>query len=183
MGITITVPTVGGDNGTWGTELNAILAAIVACDQFASRTSDSSNLTSATLADDGVLAVTLGVGTYMVEVMLLFTGSTTSADLKTAWAFTGTMTNQGAAGFGPSSAITSPLANNSVFDAAVGSTTASVTAARTYGVDATNISAALEKGRIVVTVGGTLKVQTANAAGAGNTVVKVGSYLWARQVA
>lgn len=183
MSLTITLPTVGGDNGAWGTELNTILNALNNSRLSAMRTADGSGLTSATLANDSVLQLTLDVGTWDVDLRLLFTGSANTCDLKVAWAFSGTAATAYRGGIGPSSAATSVIANGSLFDAGAGSTGAGITSAAVYGVDGTNESMAVESGTLVVTVAGVLTVQVANNSGAGTTTLKAGSRLKAIKVA
>lgn len=183
MGITLAKPTVGSDNGTWGTELNVCLDAITGATLYALRTSDGSGLTSATLADDAVLQMTLGIGTWDIEARIIVTGSANTCDLKLAWAFGGTAGTAYRGGIGPSSASTSAIASASVFQAAAGSTSAAITSAAIYGVDGTNESMIIESGTLVVTVAGLFKLQCANNSGAGTTTVKAGSRLRAFQVA
>lgn len=182
MSLTITLPTVNGDNGLWGTELNTILTALNNSRLSALRTTDGSGLTSATLANDAVLQLTLDVGTWDVEMRLFVTGSANTCDLKTAWAFGGTASSSYRGGIGPSSAATSVIANGSVFEAGAGSTTEAITSAAVYGVDGTNVSMVIESGTLVVTAGGLLVVQAANNSGAGTTTLKAGSRLKAVKV-
>lgn len=183
MSLTITLPTVNGDNGAWGAELNAILTALNNSRLNALRTTDNSAISSATLVSDPILQLTLDVGTWDIDVRLLFTGGTSAADLKTAWAFGGTASTSFRGCLGPSSAATSALANGSVLDAAAAATATTITASVVYGVDGTNISMALESGSIVVTAAGVLAIQIANNAGAGSLTLKGGSRLRAIKVA
>ena len=188
MSVPITKPTVGADNGTWGTELNAALDALNAADLFALRTADRAALSATTTpVDDGVLAVTLGVGTYVIEAVYLVVHSTTG-DFKVQWNFAGTASSGFRSGIGPSLSTADVLGATAqgVRLSGSGATAAALTSLVAYGCDTAtpaNISMIIEKAVVVVTVGGILKAQVCQNTAAGTTTVKAGSYIWARQVA
>lgn len=184
MGLNITLPTPGdiATSGTWGTTLNSAINALNA-DQFKLKTANDTRTTT-TLTDDTHLAsMTLGAGTWLVEVGLLADGPQ-AGDIKVAWAFSGTTTTAVRGGAGPSSGVTGTVLTASIPRfAAAGDTAGTITASTSYGLDGTNWSWIIEKGVLVVTVSGTFKVQTAQLAASGTTTVRTGSYAWARQVA
>jgi len=188
MGVPIVTPTVGGDNNSWGTELNTILNALNGADYFAKRTSDGSSINSVTLADDAVLQMTLPVGTFRVEAVVLAT-SPSGSDMKMAWAFSGTTTSAYRSGIGPTIQTTSVISATAattvgvVRSAAAGDTSTAITSSTPYGTDGTNITRVSETGFLVVTVSGLLKLQFAQVVAAASMVVKAGSFLYARQVA
>lgn len=189
-GPSITVPTVDSDNGTWGTTLNTAINQINDYDVFKYKTADESVTSSTTLQDDDHLtAMSLGVGTYIIEAMYLVSGAA-AGDVKIAWAFSGTATASYRAGQGPTDTTTSVKSTTAATtvgvnrSAAAGDTTAAITSATPYGVDGTNWSYIYERGLMVVTVAGTLKTQWAQLASSGTaTVMRTGSWMWARRVA
>lgn len=185
-GPTLTLPTVGGSNNTWGTTVNAALNQINDYEPFAYKTADQTITSSITLTDDTHMALALpAAGTYVVEGMFMFSGAA-AGDIKIAWAYTGTLTNGYRSGQGPSTVSTDVLgaAANAERAAAAGATTAAITSSTPYGCDGTNWSAAFELGVVIVSTTGTLKVQwaqqTSNATG---TVMRAGSFFRARRVA
>jgi hypothetical protein len=186
MAVALTKPTVGASVGTWGTENNAALDQINGYDCFAYKTATQTVSASTTLVDDTHMTVALpAAGTYVVTAMFLASG-TAAGDLKVAWAYTGTLTNGYRGGQGPSSASTDALAATNagtVRSAAAGNTASTVTSSAPYGVDGTNFSCIQEAGVIIVSTTGTLKVQWAQLAASGSTVLQPGSFLWARRVA
>lgn len=183
-GPAIILPTVGGDNGTWGTELNAAVQQINDYDNFVYKTADESVTSNTTLQDDDHLVnIPLAVGTHIVEAMLMASGAA-AGDVKVAWAFSGTATGY-RAGQGPSFASTDALGATAqaVRSSASSGASAPITASTPYGTDGTNWSYILERGLLIVTVTGTLKVQWAqNTSNAAATVMRAGSWVWTRRV-
>jgi hypothetical protein len=183
MAVSLTKPTVNGDNGTWGATLNAALDQVNDYDRFAYKTADESLTSSTTLQDDDHLLVPLAVGTYVVQAAYRVSGAA-AGDVKIGWAFSGTATGY-REGVGPSVATADVLAAAVAqpVRAATAGTGSDFATAVPYGVDGTNYSAVLESAVMVVTVAGTLKVQWAqNASSATATIVRQGSSLWARRV-
>lgn len=185
-GPALTLPTVGGSNNTWGTTVNNALNQINDYEPFAYKTADQSIASSIVLTDDTHMALALpAAGTYHVEAVLLFSGAA-AADIQVAWAYTGTLTSGFRAVHGPNPASTDALGATAqgFRTAAAGATTAAITSATTYGVDGTNFSAAFERGVVVVSTTGTLKVQWAQVvSNATPTIMRSGSFLRARRVA
>jgi hypothetical protein len=188
MSVPITKPTVGGDNGTWGTELNTALDVLASTAVFARKTADETVSASLTLQDDDHLTIALGVGTYTVEALLIASG-TAGSDIKVAWQFSGTATSY-RSGMGPTVQSTSVISATAATTVGVNRMASStdaggtgITTATTYGVDGANWSMILEKGLLVVTVAGTLKIQWAQVAASGSAIMRAGSYLVANQVA
>lgn len=181
--IPISKPTVGSDNGTWGDELNAALDALNAADYFKVKTAGQTVSASTTLVDDTHMAgIVLPVGTFVINASYLVDGPS-AADVKIAWAFSGSNSFATRAGDGPASSTTTALLSTVSRSAAAGDTAATITTAVPYGTDGTNWSFIQETGVIVVTVSGTLKVQWAQLASSGSTAMHTGSFIWARQVA
>lgn len=188
MAVGLTLPTVGGSNNTWGTTVNAALNQINGYDVVAAKTADQSSPSSTTtLFDDTHMALALpAAGTYVVEGMFLFSSVSTTPEIKIAWAYTGTLTNGYRATMGPSTASTDPLGATAqgIRAAAAGATSAAITSSVPYGIDGTNWSTAFEKGLVIVSTSGTLKVQWAqNVSNATVTTMRTGSFFWARRVA
>jgi hypothetical protein len=137
------------------------------------------------LSNDAELtAIPLAVGTHWVKLMLLFyTDTTATPDIKTRWAFTGTWNNPIRACIGP------PSSNV----AAAGAITPMLMAGIAAGTDATYGSAAgtanayvvLEESyTVVVTVAGTLSLQWAQrVSDASLTTVVAGTTMATRQIA
>lgn len=188
MAVPLTLPSVGGSNNTWGTTLNAALNQINGYDVFQPKTADqSSPASTTTLFDDTHMALALpAAGTYLVEGMFIASSASTTPEIKIAWAYTGTLTSGYRTGFGPSTASTDPLGATAqgFRAAAAGNTSAAITSSVAYGLDGTNWTAILEKGLVIVSNAGTLKVQWAqNVSNATVTTLRAGSYFWARRVA
>jgi len=173
----LTKPAIGEAADITVLNTNADVIDSFAGGYFAKRTSDGAGITSTTLADDAVLQVTLPVGTFLVDTAYFATGSTTSADLKVAWAFTGTASSSFRGGIGPTVG-TAGVTNTSV----IASTAAAITTAVIYGCDAAAATYVRESGFLVVTVTGILKIQFA-AGTSGTMTPKAGSYLACRRVA
>lgn len=191
MSVSIVKPVVGADNGVWGTELNTVLDALNAADYFRVKTADQSITSSTTLTDDAVLAgLALPVGTFVVVASYMVSGAA-AGDVKVAWSFSGTAANSWRGGQGPTINTTDATGAGAAAttvgvsrEAASGGTTAGITNATPYGTDGTNVGLIQETGVLVVTVAGALKVQWAqNASSATATIMRAGSWLWARQVA
>jgi len=186
MGLTLSLPTPGSSNGTWGTELNTAINAINDGNLYLIKTADGTGATSnTTLADDNQLVgLTLGVGTWVITGVFFATGAA-AGDIKIAWAHSGTFTGY-RAGFGPSAGATSVLTGTGAGDrnAAAGDTSTAITSSTIYATDGTNITAIVEHGILVVTVSGTFKIQMAQGTSSGTaTLLKTGSYVTARRVA
>jgi hypothetical protein len=190
MAVTLTKPTVDGSNGTWGTELNTALDALNGADKFIYKTADQSIASSITPVDDTHLSISLGVGTYIVNGVYFATGAQ-AGDIRVAWAFSGTAVNSYRGGQGPGANTTDTTAGAAAATtvgvmrgSAAGAGSSTITASAIYGTDAAAQSLIQESALMVVTVAGTLKVQWAQGASSATaTVMKTGSYLWARQVA
>lgn len=120
------------------------------------KTTEAQIILNTTLVDDAQIAVVLPVGTYRVEAFLLATGSTTG-DIKTAWAFSGTTGFVSRACIGPTTATTSVGGTSMRFSSASG-----LTSSVGYGTDGTaNFALIHEDILMQVTVSGTLKLQWA----------------------
>jgi hypothetical protein len=146
---------------------------------------------STTLQDDDELVVTLSAGrSYDIELVLAVTTGTTGADVKLAWATTGTVTQTSTrACFGPgrftkdAAAETSNTA--SPYDSGmVRASRHNLTTSVAYGTDGSTASAILEKFTVSGGVsGGTLRLQWAqNVSSATATTVSTSSYLRATPV-
>ena len=189
MGVTLpTLPTPNVTNGDWGDEINDAINAINDADQFKLKASTDTRTTTTLIDDDDLQAMTLGVGTWLIEVGLLVSGPA-AGDLKVAWAFSGTTSLATRAGVGPTintTGVTSEAAAVTVGvnrSAAAGNTVGTITSGPGYGLDGTNWSWIVEKGVLVVTASGTFKIQTAQVAASGTTTIQAGSYEHARKVA
>jgi hypothetical protein len=141
-----------------------------------------------TLANDAELQnIALGVGTWEIEVMLWATGSSTG-NLKTAWAFTGTLTGT------PNRACTGPGASNTAVPTIITPVTMNVVAynlaTQNYGLN-NSAPPALpyyvikeESPSFVVSVAGNFAVQVAqNLSSASSTTIQPGSRVKVRQIA
>lgn len=187
MPVPITKPTVGSDNNVWGAVNNAALDALNAADRIAVKLADQSVTSSITLVDDTAMQITLPVGTHIVQAVYFLTGAA-AGDAKVAWAFAGTSVNSFRGGQGPSF-MTADAAGAATlgqpFRAAGSSGTGTpIAGAAIYGMDGTNVTHVQEQAVMVVTAAGLLKVQfTQNASSTTATVMKAGSYIYARQVA
>ena len=189
MGITLTLPTPGdtATNGTWGTTLNTAFNALNGCDVVKVKTADGTGATSnTTLADDNQLvSMTLGVGTWIINCGFFHTGAA-AGDIKIAWQFSGTTTTAVRGTVGQSAGSTSSLTSATAGPRTAGAadTAGTITTGTIYGTDGTNLGVSLETGVLVVTVSGTFKIQMAQGtSSATTTLLKTGSYVWARQIA
>lgn len=184
MSVPITKPTVGGDNGAWGTELNTLIDKLNGADYFKFKTAVQNVAASTALVDDTDMAgMVLPVGTFIIEASYLVTGPA-AGDIKIAWVFSGTTTTATRGGIGPASTATATAPVTELVRAnGAGDTTSAIGTSTPYGLDGTNMSYIQETGVLVVTVAGTLKVQWAQLAASGTTTMNPGSYLQARQVA
>jgi hypothetical protein len=117
---------------------------------------------SSTVHDDGQLFTTLAVGTYRVQAFLHANGpGPASGGLRTAWVFSGTVSQVGRSCYGPSIRTTDPEAD------AAASNTNGVTRASghfyttevTYGTSLAEVSVIHEDLYFVVSVGGLLKLR------------------------
>lgn len=172
-------------NGTWGDAVfNAL--ALLNQDQFKQRTTDSASTSVTTLADDTVLqGITLGVGTWEIELEAFATGAA-GGDIKFDWVFSGTTTLVARGGRGPAPSNTDALGATAqgIRSAGAGGTTNnSLASAPGYGTDGTNISLITEKIVLVVSVAGDLKLRFACVAAVASTVLKAGSWVKAHRVA
>ena len=175
-----TAPSVGASNGTWGTELNTALA--FSNGVFKLKTSTDTRTTTTLTVDDDIQAMAFTVGTWIIEVGILVSG-TAAGDFKMAWAFTGTTTQATRAGIGPSIGTADVLTAAAARHAAAGDTTAAITSSANYGIDGTNWSWVIERGVLVVSVAGNFSIETAQTAASGTTTIQAGSYALARRVA
>lgn len=178
MTVPITKPTVGSDNDTWGTELNAALDALNAGVLGVAKTSDQSVTSSTVLVNDTALTVPVAASaTYLVEWSLVTDGNA-SGDLK--YAFTGpagaTMTWESE---GLLTTDTTNVARAATDVAAIGTTVS-------HGTIASGTNSRVD-GRGVLTVAGTagnLQMQWAQATSNGTaSKVKAGSYLKVTRIA
>lgn len=169
-------------NGVWGDDIVDAINLLNNADVFKVKTAVD-NRTTVTLTDDTHLAaMTLGIGTWIIETALLVSGPA-AGDIKVAYAFSGTTTLAVRGGVGPGSTSASSLLGAIVREAAAGDTVGTITASTPYGLDGTNWAWIIEKTVLVVTVSGTFKIQTAQLAASGTTTIQAGSYCWARKVA
>lgn len=137
------------------------------------KASDETVTSSTTMQDDNELFVTLPVGLWRVEAMLIFTGAT-GGDFKCTWSFAGTAAgSQGRMMLGPATATTSAVDTSM----RAANTTSGGTAI--YGVDGTFASAAREDLIWNVTASGVLTLQWAQQASSGTaTTLLAGSRLY-----
>jgi hypothetical protein len=136
-----------------------------------------------TLANDTELQnIALGVGTWEIEVMLWATGAT-GGSLKTAWAFTGTVTGT------PNRGNVGPGVGNTAVPTAISLVNLNVqayNAAIAYGLNSTTLPYYITEmcPNFVVTAAGSFSVQVAQSASlATSTVVQPGSRVKVRQIA
>lgn len=179
------LPTPGdvATNNVWGDDIVDALNLLNNADQFKHKTADQSDVTTTTLADDTHLAaITLGVGTWLIELALLASGPA-AGDLKVARAFSGTTTLAVRSTAGPSIGTAAVLTASVPRFAGASDTGGTITASVPYGLDGTNWSWIIEKGVLVVTVSGTFKIQHAQVAASGTSIVRAGSHVWCRKVA
>jgi hypothetical protein len=185
MGLTFNpvLPTPGDEatNGVWGDDIVTALNDLNS-DVFKLKPSTDTRTTTTLVDDDDLQAMTLGVGTWLIEVGLLVSGPA-AGDIKVAWAFSGTTTQATRGAIGPGSTSASSLLGAIVREAAAGDTAGTITASTPYGLDGTNWAWIVEKGVLVVSVAGVFKVQTAQLAASGTTTIQAGSYAYARKVA
>jgi hypothetical protein len=146
----------------------------------------NSIVSNVTLANDSELTgIALGIGTWEIEVMLWATGVAAGAsNLKTGWAFTGTLTGT------PNRALVGPAATNTAVPTAITlmnmSTAAYNSTTQIYGLGSATVPAvALEIcPNFVVSVAGTLSIQVAQGtSNATATVIQPGSRVKVRQIA
>lgn len=187
MAVTIIKPVVNSDNGTWGDELNTALDALNNADYFKLKTADQSvtSYTTPLIDDTHLTGMTLPVGTFMIKAGYFVSGGTGS-DFRVQWVFSGTAVNSYRGGNGPGAASTDAIgaAANATRNAAAGGGSNALTSPVTYGTDGSNLSYIEETGIAVVTSPGILKVQWAQGtSSATSTILKIGSWLYARQIA
>lgn len=161
------------------TTLNQMIPNIV------TKVSATTITSNTTLANDSELtSVSLGVGTWEIEVMLWVSGAT-AGNLKTAWAFTtGTLTGT------PNRACIGPGSGNTAVPGAVTPATFSVVAYNTalvYGINSTALPFYVLTEtctNFIVATAGTWSIQVAqNASSATSTVIQPGSRVKVRQIA
>lgn len=191
MGITLSLPTPGASasNGTWGASMNTAFQALSDSVQYAVKSADEGVISSTTLQDDDHLAnIPLSVGNWAIEANFMVSGST-GADVKVAWAFSGTASPAYRMGTGPKTDTTSVVSAAAATtvgvnrSAGAGDTSAAITSSTPYGVDGTNWSYIHEAGFLTVSASGTLKVQWAqNASVAASTIMRAGSFVKAQKV-
>lgn len=185
MGLTLpTLPTPNVTNGNWGDEIVDSINAINDADQYKVKTADQTVSASTVLVDDTHLAaLTLGVGTWVIEAVYFCSG-TAAGDIKLTWNHSGTFTGY-RGGIGPSSGVTSVLtgAGAGTRTAGASDTTAVITGSASYAVDGTNFTTIVERGILIVTVSGTFKIQWAQLVASGSTILRAGSHIHARKVA
>lgn len=146
---------------------------------------NESTISDTTLSNDAELVgIPLAVGTHHIRLLLLFyTDTSATPDLKTRWAFSGTWNN-------PIRAIMGPPSGNT---AAAGAITPMLLAGiatnadASYGTAAGTANAYLateESYNVVVTVAGTLSLQWAQrVSDASNSTVVAGTTFTTRQIA
>jgi hypothetical protein len=145
----------------------------------------NSIVSNVTLANDSELTgIALGIGTWEIEAMVWATSAATVGNLKTGWAFTGTLTGT------PNRACTGPAATNTASALLTTPMTLGVVAyntAVTYGTSATALPFHLVTEmcpNFVVSVAGTLSIQVAQGtSNATATVIQPGSRVKVRQIA
>jgi hypothetical protein len=186
MGLTFSpvlpTPLDEATNGVWGDDIVQALNDLNS-DQFKVKTADDTRTTTTLTDDTHLAAMTLGVGTWLIEVGLLVSGPA-AGDVKVAYAFSGTTTLAVRGGAGPSSAVGAGgdlLASVPRF-AGASDTGGVITTSTPYGLDGTNWSWIIEKAVLTVSVSGTFKIQTAQLAASGTTTIRTGSYVHARKV-
>lgn len=166
--------TVYGGNIIYASDLNEVVKRLP---RAYTKTSATARNTTTTLANDPELAsIALEVGTYDIELIMLFTLTTTTTQkIKTRWGFTGTISDTIRLCHGPGSAqVAGPqdVTETTVRGYALTSQDA------IYDVStSTAYSAVLEKANgVSVTVAGNLSLQWAqNASSANNTTVQPNS--------
>jgi hypothetical protein len=116
--------------------------------------------------DDIVLSIEAGKSYRIDLVLTVSSGGAEAADIKVAWAWTGTETKQGRSIIGPALAATDSLTTSAELSAF------SLTSQVTYGIDADRATAIYEQVLLEdVTVAGTLTLQWAQASSSGTATV------------
>jgi hypothetical protein len=139
-----------------------ILAEDVVLPQVVKKTATQSVTSSTTYVDDDDLQVTLGIGTYRVELFAHVSGAG-GGDFKCRWAFSGTLGSTARTEFGPGINTTSATAVSAAATT-VGTVRAVGEAYTTdgrYGTDGANFSGIREDLYFEVQVAGLLKFQWA----------------------
>lgn len=178
MSVTLVKPTVGGDNGTWGTELNTALDLLNSITRGVVKTADESLTSNATLQnDDDLVLPVVASATYIVEWSLVTDGAL-AADFK--YSFTG-----------PASATMTwesvgILTTDTTATAARGATdNATIGTVQTHGTILAGTNSRID-GRGVLTVSttaGSLQLQWAqNTSTASATRCRAGSWLRATRI-
>lgn len=185
MGISLTLPTPGdvATEDVWGPVVNTALQSLADTDIIKEKSTHEGLVSDTTLQDDNVLqSISLTPGTWVVEAMYLVSGPA-AADIQITWAFSGTLTRGSRGGQGPSAGASNVLDGASVRQAAANNS-GQITGVPVYGTDGTNWSAIFERGVLVVSATGTLKVQWAQAVSdPGTTNMRAGSFMHCRKVA
>lgn len=145
--------------------------------QFTKKAAAETVTTNTSAQDDDDLVTTLVPGTYRVELFMHVAATALSGDVKTQWAFSGTLGTQGRSCFGPSinSTDTTGTATAATTVGVNRSTAHTVTASVSYGCDTTNTTAIHEDLFLEVTATGVLKLQWAQVAASGNIQSTVGT--------
>lgn len=185
MGISLILPTPHdlATEDVWGPVINAALQALADTDIIKEKSTHEGLTANTTLQDDNTFQnITLTPGTWLVDCLFLVSGPS-GADIQITWAFSGTLTRGSRGGQGPAAGVTSALDGGSVRMAGANNS-GQITGIPVYGTDGTNWSAIVEKGVLVVSATGTLKVQWAqNVSDAGTTNMRAGSFVHCKKVA
>jgi hypothetical protein len=148
----------------------------------------TARLSTVTLADDAELAgIPLGVGTWEIEFIGLWTQTTTATQkIKTRWAFTGTW--NGSAGFraalGAGDTQSAVAVPNNLTEVNARGYTLDTQDAVYHVINTTSYSTIREISRnVVVTVAGNMSIQWAqNTSVANNTTLQAGSSVTVRKL-
>lgn len=177
MGTQVTV--FGGDI-IYAADLNALEALLPKTTTKAAATDRTNNTMT---ADPELAGIALAVGTYEIDLVLMWTQLTTATQkLRTQWGFSGTWNSPIRACFGPGSAATSSRAD--VAEMQVGAYASNTDALYCVAAGA-GFSSVRETCRLVtVTVAGNLSLVWAqNTTSANITSVKAGTSFVVRKVA
>jgi len=151
--------------------------ALIPTEIYVYRTTNSSSKTNTTMANDSELSCTLGAGTWLFELNLMFDGTDTS-DCKIGLTHSGTATGQYMA-TGVATGATNEAAASMKFNGSQTFTTVFVS-----GTVGGAISPLFVKGRMEVSVSGTFRVQWAeNTTDATGLILLEGSWMKFTKVA
>lgn len=171
--------TVFGGDTIFAADLNNLEARLPVTTTKAAATDRINNTMT---ADPELTGIALGVGTYELDLILMFTQLTTATQkLRTQWSFSGTWNTPIRACMGPGSAATS--ARTDVAEMQVGAYASNVDALYCVAAGA-GFSTVFERCRLVtVTVAGTLALVWAqNTTSANITSVKAGTSFTTRKI-